>query len=173
MAKVMTSSCHLGWELWWGRVSRRFEELLKLSLMVSELTFRICWAHRYWKSKIDCLRFVMCLHPVPVFQGFFFCCSHWQYLWSKQGRQYVPLSSLYYLDVNGWAWVCRFSKLVMVLLLGIGYLRFKLKKSCEVERNAEMNKMSWSSIVSISVNRGSCTAKLLHILRSVLKSPKG
>jgi hypothetical protein len=28
--------------------------------------------HRYRKSKIDCLRFVMCLLLAPVFQGFFF-----------------------------------------------------------------------------------------------------
>ncbi len=32
--------------------------------------------HRYQKSKIDCLRFVMCPLLAPVFKGFFFCCSH-------------------------------------------------------------------------------------------------
>ncbi len=45
-------------------------------------------SHRYRKSKIDCLRFVMCLLLAPVFQGFFF-------LWwpltvlMKQTRQVV------------------------------------------------------------------------------------
>jgi hypothetical protein len=30
---------------------------------------------------------------------FFFCCGHLQNYWSKQGRRYMPLSSLYCLDV--------------------------------------------------------------------------
>jgi hypothetical protein len=32
----------------------------------------ICPVHRYRKTKIDCLRFVMCQLLVPGFQGFFF-----------------------------------------------------------------------------------------------------
>ncbi len=36
-----------------------------------------------------------------LFFFFFFYCSHLQSYWSKQGMQYVPLSSLYYLDVYG------------------------------------------------------------------------
>jgi hypothetical protein len=32
---------------------------------------------------------------------FLFCCGHLQNYWSKQGRQYVPLCSLYYLHVYG------------------------------------------------------------------------
>ncbi len=32
----------------------------------------ITLAHRYQKTKIDCLRFVMCLLLTPVIQGFFF-----------------------------------------------------------------------------------------------------
>jgi len=32
---------------------------------------------------------------------FFFCCGHIQNYWSKEGRQYVPFSSLYYLDFYG------------------------------------------------------------------------
>ncbi len=36
-----------------------------------------------------------------LFFFFFFCCGHLQNYWSKQGRRYAPLSSLYYLDVYG------------------------------------------------------------------------
>ncbi len=57
--------------------------------------------HRH-QSIIDCLSFVMCPLLAPLIIGFFsffFCCSHLQYYWSKQGRWYVPLSSLYFLDV--------------------------------------------------------------------------
>jgi hypothetical protein len=57
---------------------------------------------------IDYLSCVMCLLLVQVFIVnrllfffFFFCCNHLQNYWSKQGRWYAPLSSLYYLDVYG------------------------------------------------------------------------
>jgi hypothetical protein len=61
----------------------------------------LCMYDRYQKSKTDWLRFVMCPLLVPVFQGFFF------FLWwpltviMNQTRQYVPLSSQYYLYVYG------------------------------------------------------------------------
>ncbi len=61
--------------------------------------------HRHLRN-IDCLSFVMCLLLAPVLiviriLFFFFCCSHLQNYWSKQGRRYTPLSSLYFLDVYG------------------------------------------------------------------------
>jgi len=59
-----------------------------------------CWYHRYRKAKIDCLSFVMCpllAQLIIAFFFLFFCCSLLQYYFSKQGRQYVPLSSLYIL----------------------------------------------------------------------------
>ncbi len=43
----------------------------------------------------------MCPLLAPVFQGFFFAVAINSTKWSKQGRQYAPLSSLYYLDVYG------------------------------------------------------------------------
>jgi hypothetical protein len=56
----------------------------------------------------DCLSFVMCQLLAPVlivnrllFFFFFFRCFHLQNYWSKQGRWYTPLISLYYLDVYG------------------------------------------------------------------------
>jgi hypothetical protein len=61
--------------------------------------------HRHL-SNIDCLTFVMCplLAPVLIVNRllfFFFCCGRLQNYWSKQNRQYTPLSSLYLLDVYG------------------------------------------------------------------------
>ncbi len=63
-------------------------------------------SHHRHLSNIDCLSFVVCplLAPVLIvnrllFFFFFFFCGHLQNYWSKQDRQYVPLSSLYYLDV--------------------------------------------------------------------------
>ncbi len=38
-------------------------------------SFLFVFFHRYPKRKIDCLRFVMCPLPVPVFQGFFFAAA--------------------------------------------------------------------------------------------------
>ncbi len=43
---------------------------------------------------------VLIVNKLPFF-FFFFCCGHLQNYWSKQGRRYAPLSSLYYLDVYG------------------------------------------------------------------------
>ncbi len=67
------------------------------------------WYNHRLLRNIDCLSFVMCPLLVPVlivnrllFFSFFFCCSHLQNYWSKQGRQNAPLSSLYYLDVYGY-----------------------------------------------------------------------
>ncbi len=59
--------------------------------------------HRHLRI-IECKSFVM--SPLQATANnrllfFFFCCGHLQNYWSKQGRQYEPLSSLYYLDVNG------------------------------------------------------------------------
>ncbi len=61
--------------------------------------------HRHLRN-IDCLSFVMCRLLALVlivnrllFFFFFSRCSHLQNYWSKQGRRYAPLSSLYYLDV--------------------------------------------------------------------------
>ncbi len=66
------------------------------------------WGHHRHLRNIDCPSFVMCplLALVLIvnrllFFFFFFCCSHLQNYWSKQGRRYAPLSSLYYLDVYG------------------------------------------------------------------------
>jgi hypothetical protein len=61
--------------------------------------------HRHLRN-IDRLSFVMCpiLAPVLIVNRllfFFFCCGHLQNYWSKQGRRYAPLSSLYYIDVYG------------------------------------------------------------------------
>jgi len=63
----------------------------------------IIQTHRHLRN-IDYLSFVMCQLLVSVlivnrFLFFFFCCGHLQNYWNKQGRQHVPLSSLYYLDV--------------------------------------------------------------------------
>ncbi len=72
------------------------------------LLFWFClgYTHRHL-SNIDCLRFVMCPQLLPVLivirlLFFFFCCGCLQNHWSKQGRRYVPLSSLYFLDVYGY-----------------------------------------------------------------------
>jgi hypothetical protein len=70
------------------------------------LLFQFClgYTHRHL-SIIDCLSFVVCPLLAPLvlyFFSFFFCCGHLQYSWSKQGRHYVPLSSLYFLDVYGY-----------------------------------------------------------------------
>ena len=43
---------------------------------VNACTNKIVLKHRFRKSKIDCLRFVMCPLLEPVFQGFFFCGGH-------------------------------------------------------------------------------------------------
>ncbi len=52
--------------------------------------------HRYQKAKIDCLSFVMCPLLAQLIIAFF-CCGRLQYYFSKQGRRYAPLSSLYIL----------------------------------------------------------------------------
>ncbi len=44
-----------------------------------------------------------------LFFFFFFCSGHLQNYWSKQGRRYMPLSSLYYLDVYGYKCLGKFS----------------------------------------------------------------
>jgi hypothetical protein len=61
--------------------------------------------HRHLRN-IDYLSFFMCRLLALVliinrllFFFFFFHCGHLQNYWSKQGRRYMPLSSLYYLDV--------------------------------------------------------------------------
>jgi hypothetical protein len=41
---------------------------------------------------------VLIVHRLHLF-FFFFCCGNLQNYWSKQGKRYAPLSSLYYLDV--------------------------------------------------------------------------
>jgi hypothetical protein len=41
-----------------------------------KLILSVSFNQRYRKSKIDCLRFVMCQLLTPVFQGFFFSCGH-------------------------------------------------------------------------------------------------
>ncbi len=52
--------------------------------------FELKFFHRYRKSKIDCLRFVMCPILAPVFQGFFFFFLRWPLtVLMKQTRQAV------------------------------------------------------------------------------------
>jgi len=46
--------------------------LNKLECLTPWSLFWMAGNHRYQKSKIDCLRFVMCPLLAPVFQGFFF-----------------------------------------------------------------------------------------------------
>ncbi len=66
----------------------------------------------------------MCPLLGPVLIGnrllfFFFCCSHLRNYWSKQGRQYVPLSCLYYLDVYGGITAQKLGRLKVRLYLGL------------------------------------------------------
>ncbi len=63
--------------------------------------FCILDRQRYWKTKIDCLRFVMSPILVPVFWSFFFLLQPLTVL-MKQTRQAVrTIKHLYYLDVYG------------------------------------------------------------------------
>ncbi len=86
--------------------------IIKQSILLRCLCFNVkpkqtLWVtHRHLRN-IDCLSFAMCplLAPVLIvnrllFFFFFFCCGHLQNYWSKQGRRYAPLSSLYYYGVT-------------------------------------------------------------------------
>ncbi len=55
-----------------------------------KVLYKVTLAHKYQKSKIDCLRFDVCPLQVPVFQGFFFFFLRWPLtVLMKQTRQAV------------------------------------------------------------------------------------
>ncbi len=63
----------------------------------------VCCSHRYWKAKIDCLSFVMCLLLAQLIIGFFFLFFAAAFtVLMKQTRQAVcTIKQSIFLDVYG------------------------------------------------------------------------